>query len=220
MKINIKNKQTYLSEIELIFNFFIKSGIDCFYNELKGYIEHNKDFVVIDYANECTLTSMAACGLVRNDRDNFNITILQEYGTTKCSNNGYGRTDLFIKVGNIGIWVESKFDRYGKINRENHWDIEEWLEWDKNEILNQLDDYYAWESKKCNNNYQRHYLLTLSFKKITKKSYEFIETEHQSLEKEVQKKYSRPWYYSFATFYDDDVFQFGIEVYGTFVRKK
>jgi len=195
---------------------FVCLGVDAFFKELLGYINHNNDMDILNYANEQTLSCLFVNGLIRRDGNQRNISAVQEYGTYRGLCNG--RADVFIKHESNAIWIESKYDKYGIINKENHWDISSWMAWDESEILNQVNDYYNAEKKLVNDSYSTHYIMTLTFKKAMYDEV-FFREGYLKLKSESFVSYNRPWYYSIAFFKDDEGCYDGMEVYGTFQRQ-
>ena len=200
------------------FEKFIRNAIEQFFAELDLYTSHNRDSVLLWYANERTLASLFVNGLIRNDGKKHLITSVQEYGTFFEKGSRYGRPDIFIRYDDIGIWIESKYERNIKM-RDNHWDVIAWLEWDMKEILSQVERYYIGEFESVNDTYKEHYIMTLAFKLLEINSEEFYRIINEKLVPLHEKEFDRPWYYS-AGFINRQSKSLGVEVFGTFKKMR
>lgn len=211
-----------ISNADEMFKGFITLAVNCFYCELEGYITHNNDPVILEYGNEATLMTLFVNGLIRHDGDKYSITSLQEYGTSRKSNGSNGRLDAFIRYGSTGIWIEAKYDKNGALIRDHteHWDIDGWLKWDNDYILKQVEDYYKAEELQVNESYTAHYIMTLAFKKISASAESFRTEAVRELGRNANKEHERPWYYSVGFFERSQGSNEGLEVYGTYEKKK
>lgn len=218
----IQHINPIISGNDEVFNNFLRLAISSFFKELEGYIDHNSDPELLGYGNEATLMALFVNGLIRQDGNNYGITALQEYSTTRKSNNANGRLDAFIRHDKTGIWIEAKYDRGGALikDRSSHWDIEKWLWWDKIEIMKQVTDYYEAEAPKVNSSYESHYVMTLAFKKLTEQPAAFSEEAEKELGGSVNIKHERSWYYSVGFLEYPEKEPTGLEVYGTFEKMK
>ena len=124
----------------------IENTLKSFLCELEHYIEHNEDSDILKYASEQSLACMLVNGLIRKDSDN-KITALQEY-CCDLQTGGYGRPDIFLRIGSTAFYIECKYDRT-EVMRVDHWNMEGWLEWDTKEIYNQVINYCNSEKRKC-----------------------------------------------------------------------
>jgi hypothetical protein len=202
------------------FEIFIKNAIEQFYAELNLYTTHNNDTVLLNYANEQTLTSMFVNGLIRKDGDNKSVTAIQEYKIYFEDELKHGRPDIFIRSGEAAIWVESKFDTDTWIG-EDHWNVGSWLEWDM-KIFRQVQRYYSQESRTINNTYKEHYIMTLAFKLNSNNRDEFFKTVEHELLPSKEKQFDRGWYYSVGFIENPDTQSkfLGVEMYGTYKKMK
>jgi len=211
---------TIIATCESFFAEFISDAVDSFFSELNLYIRHNEDDMILDYANEQTLCSLFVNGIIRNDSKKHTITAVQEYGSYSKIDSRHGRTDLFMKVGDTGIWIEAKYDKYHETLDKNHWNIESWLQWD-DKIFGQVMDYYNMEIDQVNPSYKEFYVMTLVFKKIREHADLVKDSANTELKINSTKDYVRPWYYSVGFFeYGNKDKVTGVEIYGTFKKMK
>lgn len=211
---------TIVSMCEPFFNEFISNATDCFFKELNLYMVHNEDYEILDYANEQTLCSLFVNGIIRKDSEKHMVTAVQEYGSYSKTDKRHGRTDLFLRVANAGIWVEAKYDKNNETIDENHWDIQTWFQWDE-KIFNQVMDYCNMEIEDMNSSYQQFYVMTLVFKKLREYPKKVKDSAITELKVNIAKSFQRPWYYSVGFFESDATDKsLGVEVYGTFKKLK
>ena len=210
---NIAKKYT-LGDLLNKFQLLRKNGIE----ELNKYINDNGDPGILNYANEMTLASLFLCGNVRRNQD---ITGVQEYGvscTTK--EKGFrGKPDIFMRKGANAVWIECKNQKKIKPLKEDHWNIDAWLEWDKKKIFIQLEDYYQAEKNEINDTYERHFLVSLCFKNIQENEIKHLSLVNKQLRAVSNLDYQRGWFYQVGFQNTDAKKQLGIEVYGTFTEK-
>ncbi|RYZ87361.1 MAG: hypothetical protein EOP04_11855 [Proteobacteria bacterium] len=204
-----------ISTIDKRLNGFILLSLSGFRQALLQYINKNDDAGILGYCNELTLTSLFTAGLFRVDPG---ITAIQEYSVSD-EKGRYGRPDIFVNYQNHAIWIESKFGRASIINHENHWDIEQWLEWDHAIALQQAEDYYLMEQKHVNQTYENgHFVMTLIFKEIHEVALDHIQHAESMLRTSTGISAIRSWYYDVLLLGEVDQFgkSRGLEVYGTY----
>ena len=156
-------------------------------------------------------------GIVRSDYKN-ETTILQEYAVWTDEQKSKGRCDAFINNNGNAILIEAKRDFDNTIIRNNHWDIDTWLDWDEEIIGSQLLNYYlAQENYLGKDDYTSCQLMTLVFKLISVDPYEHKKNAEQNLGKKISHKFSKGWFYTFL--FDDEMEKSGrstgLEIYGT-----
>ncbi|RZL19707.1 MAG: hypothetical protein EOO89_02525 [Pedobacter sp.] len=192
---------------------FLKKAIHSFFQELNWYRLHNHDSEILHYATEATLCSLFVNGVLRKDNPRI-ISAVQEYSCFR-NKSCNGRADLFFRIADAGIWVETKYDRDTRIPQE-HWNVPEWLNHEK--AYFQVLDYYESEKELVNSSYQQHYILTLCFKLYEGDREGLIATAHEKLSNAAF--HSRSWYYGLG-FIDQlgSKGQFGLEVYGSYELK-
>lgn len=196
----------------------LKEGVSNFFAELNKYISDNGDADILTYANEMTLASLFLCGNVRRNPD---ITGVQEYGVScKKKEKGFrGKPDIFMRKKANAVWIECKNQKKIKPLKEDHWNIDAWLDWDKNKIFIQLEDYYEAEKNEINDTYERHFLVSLCFKSIQEEEIKHLRLVQKKLRAVRNLEYQRGWFYQVGFQNTNAKKQLGIEVYGTFIEK-
>lgn len=207
------NEKEYLSD-------FISESIQFFYKELFLYIKLNSDDNILRYANESTLAGLYVNGLIRNDNpETPEITAVQEYTISSENSSSILKPDIFLRRESDAIWIECKYDKYRPKYNASHFDLENWMKFDQ-DILRQVNSYYNIEGGQANPSYTNHYVVTMAFKLIDKdreshlKKCEAMRTEIEGAE--------RNCYYAVEFLQDDNgnYTNEGLEVYGTFEKKK
>jgi hypothetical protein len=199
---------------------FLAKGLICFRDELLLFIDKNDDNGILGYSNEQTLAAFFVNGLIRRDLEG-EITAMQEYKTSSSTKKN-GRPDIFLRVKDMAIWIECKFDSTFKIDHVTHWSVESWLLWDEMEPLAQSRKYYESEANLINPTFTGgHYIMTLVFKLVAQKPDDFIAEAENKLIPQKNFTSDRAWFYSsFFPINDNTNIQCGIEAYGTLKTMK
>lgn len=197
---------------------FITKGLNHFREEVNLFIEKNSDSGIFGYSTEQTLAALFVNGLIRNDTDR-EITALQEYKLSFIETGSYGRPDIFLRYKESAIWIECKIDDKFVITN-NHWNVEDWLKWEKNAILKQVEKYYDAEKNFINDTFSGgHFIMCLSFKLLKMDAQSFCDLAKSELEPQKAVGCDRPWFYSvFFLDSNDKGNQAGIEVFGSIKR--
>lgn len=196
---------------------FLNNSIDFFYNELDRFCEQNSNYDFGDWFSESGFLSMFINGMIRNDRNN-DISAVQEYCIKKHIHGGTGRCDGLIAFKKDAILIEAKRYGYVKPVDANHFDIERWINWDENEIRNQLKNYLLSEKKFFleENRYNTCYLMTIMFKIIKEDQEGHISNALTNLNPLNDNNLKRTWFYSVGFLNgNNNSISNGIEVYGT-----
>ena len=204
------------------FSNFLNTAIQSLFDELFLYIDKNKDRGVLGYANEQTLASLFVNGVIRrDDKEKPTITSVQEYSITPGNDSSKLRPDIFIRHNKTAIWIECKYDRNNpKYNKDTHFKVEGWLLWDQQSIRSQVENYYTIEGPLANKSYKTHYVASMAFKLINADMAMHLQ-ECEKMRIEI-KNAERLCYYA-VEFLKDDKGNYtneGLEVYGTFEKKK
>ncbi len=194
---------------------FITKGLNHFREEVNLFIKKNNDSGIFGYSTEQTFAALFVNGLIRNDREE-EITALQEYKLSFIETGSYGRPDIFLRVKDMAIWIECKIDDRFNITN-NHWHVGDWLTWEENAILKQVEKYYNSEKNFINDTFTGgHYIMCLSFKLLNMEAQSFCDLAKSKLEPQKAGDCDRPWFYS--VFFLDSAGpgnQAGIEVFGS-----
>jgi hypothetical protein len=215
---NLNNPLTIVSDnTDDYFRRFIETSTKGFYIELSKMIQVNDAKNFHTWFTERSYLSLFFNAVIRNDTENKR-SVIQEYSVVSSENDERGRCDGLMSDDKKVVLFEAKaFSKEDKI-REDHFDVEPWIEWDK-KIRAQLNWYYQQDKEffQDKNRYENCYLATIVFKIIFQVPETFYREAETKLKSDVENSLSRPWYYSVA-FLDDSVTEdkfYGIEVYGT-----
>ena len=129
----------------------------------------------------------------------------------------YSMSALFLVIfPTISESTSSKMQDKTKNIRGDHWNIENWLNWDREKIFNQVWAYYKAEN--LNSTYNGGcYVISMAFKLINNaEKHSKNVNEHMM---NVNTKYDeRDWYYCYGIPASVGVSRLGLEVYGTFKK--
>lgn len=194
---------------------FLKKSLYSFFDEMDLYIEKNEDEGFWWFQLERTLLSIYLNGIVRNDL-NKEVTVLQEYAVWDESKKSM-RCDAFVNYKSNVFLIEAKKKSDSIRIKENHWDIDAWLD-DDEIIVAQLEKYYqAQENYIKKDLYQTCQLMTIVFANIKMNPSEHAKKAKEELEKKNGTNFKRDWFYTFL--FDNDITNEkevrGLEVYGT-----
>lgn len=187
-----------------------------FYEELDFFCAKNKNENFGHWFSESSFLSMYINGIIRNDGDKREFSAVQEYCVSNVISGGAGRCDGFIERNNDVFLLEAKRQQYNHLIDTDHFEIDKWLAWDKEQIQVQLKKYLLSEDKFfLDGRYQSVYLMTIVFKAIKENKSTHLEKAIKKLDVTEQIS-DRTWYYSTSFIGADNAgVQDGVEVYGT-----
>lgn len=199
---------------------FLGQSLKHFYNELDFFCSKNDNKNFGEWFSESGYLSMFINGIVRNDKER-SFSAVQEYCVTNHIKGGSGRCDGFIEYKKDVILVEAKRQKFKNSVNNQHFSLEKWLAWDKDEIQVQLKKYLASEEKffTQEGRYNSCYLMTIVFKIVKENKNNHIDKARKQLL--IDETFSnRVWFYS-ITFLKDDPNEnaLGIEVYGSIEKQ-
>lgn len=199
---------------------FLDQSLKHFYNELDFFCSKNNNKNFGEWFSESGYLSMFINGIVRNDMDR-SYSAVQEYCVTNHIKGGSGRCDGFIEVNKNVILIEAKRQKYISSVNNEHFNLEKWLAWDKDEIQVQLKNYLASEEQffQKEGRYNSCYLMTIIFKIVKENRANHIDKAKKQLHIDETVS-SRVWFYSISFLKDDpNESAFGIEVYGSIEKQ-
>lgn len=195
---------------------FLENSLIHFYEELDFFCDRNKNTNFGQWFSESGFLSMYINGVIRHDSKR-EVSAVQEYCVSNVISGGSGRCDGFIERNNSVFLLEAKRQQYSRPVGTDHFKIDKWLAWDKEQIQVQLKKYLKSEGEFFlqEGRYQSIYLMTIVFKAIRENKDTHLGKATQNLDVN-EKKSDRIWYYSTAFINQDSTgTQDGIEVYGT-----
>ncbi len=215
---NFKAIQPIISNPGRLINTFIVQSLLNFFYEADLYLKMNKDEGFWTYQLERTFLSMYLNGIIRNDRAK-EVTVLQEYAVWTRKNFSKGRCDAFINYKKNAVMIEAKRDFDNIYIKDEHWNIDAWLEWDYVKIGKQLENYHEVQKiyiKK--EDYDSLQLMTLVFNLVKINPAKHHEESKRHLESKINENFPRDWFYTFL--YDKLIdketgLNTGLEIYGT-----
>ena len=100
-------------------------------------------------------------GIIRHDNKR-EVSAVQDYCISNVISDGAGRCDGFIERNNDVFLLEAKRQLYSRPVDTDHFEIDKWLAWDKEQIQVQLNKYLVSEDKFfLDGRYQSVYLMTI-----------------------------------------------------------
>ena len=214
---NLNNPLIILSDnTDDYFHNFIESSIKGFYLELGKMMQDNDATNFHTWFTERSYLSLFFNAVIRNDKENKK-TVIQEYSVLSTNTNDRGRCDGLMCDDKKVVLFEAKAFSKDEGIRNDHFDVQPWLEWDE-KIREQLMWYYEQDKDffMDKKRYKHCYLATIVFKVIMQFPKIFT-LEAQNKLKSDDINSVRPWYYSvaFLNSSESDEKFYGIEVYGT-----
>ena len=195
---------------------FLEQSLKHFYKELDAFCFRNQNRNFHEWFSESGYLSMFINGIIRNDTNN-EFSAVQEYCVANLDTGGSGRCDGFIEFNKNVILIEAKKQKFKGLINSEHFNLEKWLSWDRDEIQVQLKNYLASEKHffQEEGRYNNCYLMTVVFKIVKENKANHITKAKKELL--IDETFSnRVWYYSISFFKDDpNESSFGIEVYGS-----
>ncbi len=226
MEITYQNFKTFDKIIkvptDLVIKKFLEESLEHLIEELDLFCTKNSNYDFVEWFSESGLLSMFINGIIRNDGENRNISVVQEYCVKNHIKGGTGRCDAFITFDKNVILIEAKKIPFIRKVDEDHFKIEPWLKWDNDVIKNQLENYLLSEKNFFlkEGRYNNCYLMTIVFKILKEDPVLHREKALKELNLNGNKSLHQ-WYYSLCFLNPNETGSpNGIEIYGTIEKFK